>query len=501
MSREDRPNILLITTDSQRCDTLRCMGFPFARSPALDRLAGEGVLFEQAHTASPVCAPARCSLVTGLHTPIHGCIENGIERRAGLPVFPDALQAAGYHNIMVGKTHYGPLPRSFAVAHVLNGEKGADVDDFYAEHIRGHGYGRASGHPNAVPPALFMDAHLADVTIREIERARAAGRGPFFAWCSMPSPHSPIDPPGQWAHAYDGVGLPPLNTHAGEIARQPVHLRRLVGTLDPAATAAEPRLGGECPEFAGVAEAVGNTLDRAEPAVLDRYRRLYYGLAAWCDAQVGRLLAFLDAAGLRESTLVLFTSDHGLQLFDHGFNDKHCWYDETWRVPLLLSQPGMLPRGARAGFAVGTDITATILAAAGAEMPGVQGLDLYGPLSRREPSPRRCAVGTLYRSAALVTRRYKLEYYYDEGEGRLYDRAADPAEQCDVFGEPAHRATRDGLLAALLAWRGDIADVDQLSRATRGGGPVANRIARYTRAMRGCDPELRLNERVAAAEP
>ncbi len=132
--------------------------------------------------------------------------------------------------------------------------------------------------------------------------------------------------------------------------------------------------------------------------------------------------------------------------------------------------------------------------------PGVQGLDLYGPLSRREPSPRRCAVGTLYRSAALVTRRYKLEYYYDEGEGRLYDRAADPAEQRDVFGEPAHRAARDGLLAALLAWRGDIADVDQLSRATRGGGPVADRAARYTRAMRGSDPELRLNERVSAAE-
>ncbi len=495
--RSDGPNILLITTDSQRCDTLRCMGSSFARSPALDRLASEGVLFEQAHASSPVCAPSRCSLLTGVHTPIHGCIENGIDRRAGVPVFPDALQAAGYYNIMVGKTHYGPVPQSFAVAHLLKGEKGADVDDFYAEHIRGRGYGRASGHPNPVPPALFMDAHLADVTIREIERAVAERHGPFFAWCSLPSPHSPVDPPGEWVHAYDGVSLPPFNHEAGEISRQPVHLRRLVGTLDPAATAAEPRQGGEHGELAQVAEAVGNTLDRADPAVLDLYRRLYYGLAAYCDAQVGRLLGFLDSAGLRESTLVIFTSDHGLQLFDHGFNDKHCWYDESWRVPLLLSQPGTLPCGARAGFAVGNDITATILAAAGAEMPGVQGFDLRGPLSRGEPLPRGCAVGTLYRSAALVTKRYKLEYYYDEGEGRLYDRAADPSEQHDLFVEPAHRRSRDGLLAALLAWRGDIADVDHLSRATRGGGPVANRIAGYTRAMRGADSELRLNERVA----
>lgn len=499
----ERPNILLITTDTQRCDTLRCMGSPFARSPGLDRLAAEGVLFEQAHSSSPVCAPARCSLITGVHAPVHGCIENGIDRRTDLPLFPDALAAAGYRNIMVGKTHFGPPPGSFHAAHVLGGEKGTDCDDFYAEHIRRHGFKRSSAHPNPVPPELFMDAFLVDTTIREIEAAVKAGRGPFFAFCSMPSPHSPNDPPGDWARLYEDAGLPPLNYREGEIARQPLHLRRLVGTLDPEATALEPRPrdGYADGPFQRVREAVGNTVDRADPAQVDLYRRLYYGLAAYCDAQVGRLLDYLDASGLRRSTLVIFSSDHGLQLFDHGFNDKHNYYDESWRVPLILSQPGTLPEGKRTDFAVWTDITATILGAAGAvaAMPGVQGFDLYGPLVRGEGSPRRCAVATLYRSAALATRGWKLEYYYDEGEGRLYDRIADPCEQNDLFGDASARGVRDALLCALLAWRGDIGDVDHLVRHTHGGGPVAKRIASYTRAMRGADSERRLDERVERA--
>ena len=90
------PNILLITTDTQRCDTLKCMGYDFAISPHTDRLASEGIMFTQGHTSSPVCGPTRCSLLTGLHTPVHGAIENGVRRREGLIAFTDRLKEAGY---------------------------------------------------------------------------------------------------------------------------------------------------------------------------------------------------------------------------------------------------------------------------------------------------------------------------------------------------------------------------------------------------------------------
>lgn len=186
----DRPNILLITTDTQRCDTLACLGYPHTVSPNLDRLAREGMLFANAHTASPVCLPARCSLLTGVHTPIHGAIENGIRPREHLTVFPDLLRAAGYTNILVGKAHFGPVPDSFAVQ-ITVGEKLADVDDAYGEHLRRHGYARPSHHPNPIPEELFMEAFLIDATIRELERVGASRNGPFFAFCSLVSPHEP----------------------------------------------------------------------------------------------------------------------------------------------------------------------------------------------------------------------------------------------------------------------------------------------------------------------
>ena len=496
----DRPNIVLITTDTQRWDTLACMGSGHATSPCMDRLAREGVLFEQGHTASPVCMPARVSLLTGYHTPVHGCIENGIDRRTDVPVVTDALAAAGYTNIMVGKTHFGPVPDSFHVRHILKGEKGTDSNDFYARHIRSHGYSRSTAHPNPIPPELFMDAYLADRTIAEVEAARSSG--PFFAFCSMPSPHSPNDPPGRWADLYADRALPPLNYREGEIDSHPRQLRRLVGTLDykvgAGAARDTPRESYTDGPFGSVREAMGNRVDGADRSLIEQYRRLYYGLAAYCDAQIGRIVDYLDSSGLREQTLVIVTSDHGLQLFDHGFNDKHTFYDESFRVPLLVSMPGTLPQGARGGFAGWTDLTASICAAAGAPAPWVQGFDLFGPLSRGQESPRAVAVGTVFRSAALVTKRWKLAYYLDEDEGQLFDRIDDPQEQENLYDRPSHREVRDPLLLELLRWRGGICDTEYLRCHTRGGGPVANRIVPWVRTMTGADADLRLHERLSA---
>lgn len=480
----DRPNILLITTDTSRTDTLGCYGSPYAVSPNLDRLAAEGVLFEQAHTPSPVCMPARCSLLTGVHTPVHGCIENGLARRTDLAVFPDLLKEAGYTNIMVGKTHFGPVPDSFDVQDILQGGKGVEGDDGYGRHLRAHGFGRATSHPNPVPEELFLEAYLVDRTIEEVERARLTG-SPFFAFCSMLSPHGPLDPPGAWAHLFDDRPLPVLNVVPGEVTTHPLHQRRLLGHVGREQDL--PGFTGGVPDMEWI----------------DQRRRLYYGLAAYCDAQIGRLLQYLDRSGLRENTLVIFTSDHGTLLFDHGFDDKHSYYDASWRVPLLMRLPGVLPEGERRGFAIWNDLTATVLAAAGAELPSAQGFDLFTPLAEGRESPRWYAVGTLYKSCAVATRRWKLEYDIEERTGRLFDRVADPLEQHDRYGEAGHRDVRDGLLHALLSWRADLTDVEFLRRRTGEagdggpGGHVATRLAGYRRALRGTDAEQRLGDDLA----
>ncbi len=116
-----KPNLLLITTDTQRWDTLNCMGSPFAHSPHADRLAAEGVMFTQGHTSSPVCGPARSSLITALHAPIHGVWENGMTRLTHFPTLPDLLKERGYTNIMVGKQHFGQTPDTFDIE-IGNGE-------------------------------------------------------------------------------------------------------------------------------------------------------------------------------------------------------------------------------------------------------------------------------------------------------------------------------------------------------------------------------------------
>lgn len=476
-----RPNILLVTTDTSRWDTLGCYGSEHAVSPHLDRLAQDGVLFEQAHTNATVCMPARCSILTGTHTPVHGCLENGIEPVTGLTPFTDRLADAGYTNIMVGKTHFGPVPDSFHVQRILGGEKGKDVDDFYADHLHAHGYSRATQFPNPVPEDLFCEAFLVDTTIAEIEALRSQDGGaerPFFAFCSMLSPHGPLDPPGRFATLFDDVELPPINYRQGEVSELPLHVRRHLGLLGRE---------DDLPYFPqGVPDTEG----------IDVRRRLYYGLAAYCDEQVGRLLRYLEESGLRENTLVIFTSDHGQQYFDHGFDNKHTFYDESWRVPMIFSLPGTLPEGERRQFAMSTDVTATILAAAGQDLGAVQGYDLLGPLSRGEDSPRRCAVSVLYKSLALATGRWKLEYYTEDGHGRLYDRQEDPQEQVNLYGDARYRDVREAMLEALLSWRADLSDVQQMQARTSLGGPVAVRVATETKNMRGTDTEGRLDRRV-----
>ncbi|MER7250767.1 sulfatase-like hydrolase/transferase [Kribbella sp. NPDC000426] len=456
-----RPNILLVMTDSSRRDTLSCYGSAHAVSPNLDRLAAEGVRFEQAHTTAPVFTPARAALLTGTHTPVHGCVENGISRRPDLITLPELLGGAGYHTIMVGKTHFGG-PAAFDVECVLGGEKGATVEDDYARHLAEHGYARASAHPNPIPPDLFCDAYLVDRTIEAIMN-RPADR-PYFAFCSLPSPHSPLDPPGEWAGLFDDVELPPLNHQPGEETCRPAHLEALVG-----------RRGVESEQQDGPLDLTA----------VDAQRRLYYGLAAYCDAQIGRLLDHVDP----DNTLVVFTTDHGQQYFDHGFNDKHTFYDESWRIPLIMRWPGAIAPGTVADWAMTTDLTATFAAVAGVDAPTLQGSNLLDPAVRRT-----CAASVLHRSLALATDGWKLEYYPEDGTGRLFDRRNDPREQHDCWSD--RLGVRQQLLEALLSWRADLTDVQYLQEHTHQGGPVAQRVAAQTARRTGLDAELRLSARV-----
>ncbi len=474
------PNVLLITTDSQRCDTLACMGNQHAHSPHLDRLAAEGVMFLDAYTACPVCTPARCSLMTGTHTHIHGAIENGIIPHDHLTVFPTLLRDAGYTTIHVGKSHVGPLHPAYDHQCMIVGEKGSDKPDPYTAFLAEHGFRRGAGQA-PLPAELHMESFLVDQTIAAIEEARSGSNRPFFAHCSLLSPHDPLDPPSPWDTLYEDRYLYEINYRSGEMAGQPALLHDVFG------------LG----QLSDAFHSPDGELDR--PAV-DAHRRRYYGLAAFCDDQIGRLIDFMDVSRIREQTLVIFTSDHGMQLFDHGFNNKHCYFDASWRVPLIMSLPGTLPAGEQPGMASWIDIAPSILAAAGITCDTMQGFDLFSPLRDGNPLPRVCAATTLYTSSAVVSDKWKLEWYFGESDGRLYDRHNDPAEQSDLSDSAQHVQIRTSLFDALLRWRAEAMDVEWIKAHTDSSGPVATNVARRTMQLNGTAAELRLNDRIATLE-
>jgi arylsulfatase A-like enzyme len=223
---------------------------------------------------------------------------------------------------------------------------------------------------------------------------------------------------------------------------------------------------------------------------IDALRRQYYGFAAYCDAQIGRLLDYLDAASLAEDTLVIFTTDHGQEYFDHGFNNKHVFYDASWRIPLILRYPGAVSAGERRGFASLTDVAATILEAAGASRDHVQGFDLLSPL-REGAEARNCVPGALYFSLALATEAWKLIYHTQEDDGLLFNRHADPNEQNNLYDDPAYEWVRDKLLTALLKWRGSLTDVHHYQTITH-AGPVIKRLMPHLMSLRGVDAEMAL---------
>jgi len=468
----DRPNICLITTDTQRTDSLGCYGHPAAHSPNLDRLAADGVRFDECHANCPVCMPDRASLLTGLHPPVHGAVENGVEPRDGLDNFFDVLAGAGYTTMMVGKTHFGPRPAGLRHHRLLRGEKNQDVDDFYAEHIRAKGFARASAHPNPVPPEDFVDARCVDEAIGLIE-----DHGTGAPWClhlSLLSPHGPLDPPGRWSELFDHGPLP----DDGE---------------------GRPRLADESSVVRDLLGFDGDAGDR-DSAALDRGRRLYYGLCAYVDDQIGRLIAYLDDVGWRDDTLILFTSDHGVTRFAEGASDKHNWRDPSFRVPLIASWPGTLPAGAVRGFAQWTDLTASICAVAGEPRPWIHGFDLIGPAIRGQDEERCGAVGSLLDGHALATRRWKFEWWPSTGEQRLFDRRADPFECRDLAGEGDHEAIRLACFEALANWRAGLADHADRDARLSGGGPVAGRVVAALRATAAAEHEHRLSEACAAID-
>jgi arylsulfatase A-like enzyme len=465
-------NVLWICADQQRWDTLGCYGNPFVRTPNLDGLAREGVLFERAFCQNPVCAPSRASFLTGRYPRTTRLRQNGQDIPAGERPVTRLLADAGYVCGLSGKLHLGaayppvrPLGErriddGYGVFHwshhpAGNGPRENHLSNAYSLWLSGQGRAYAtepsdlSPHVRlGMPEPLHHTTWCADRAIEFIRTAPAFGR-PWLFSVNFFDPHHPFDPPREYLQRYlerlDEIPLP--DYVAGELADRPVWQRT---------------------DHAGAYAGRGIAFEALAPRDHRALRAAYWAMCDLIDVQVGRMLRAVEESGQRDQTLVIFMSDHGEMLGDHGIYLKGPYfYEPAIRVPLIVRLPGAGGGGAGgggrrvSGLTELVDLAPTLLELAGLERhPGMQGRSLLPLLRGEVPDVGRDDVycefyGSNFtydppaHTTMVRTRRYKLTVAHGTGGGELYDLEADPGEHRNLWAEPEMLPVRAEMLQRL----------------------------------------------------
>lgn len=515
---EKRPNFILFITDQHRADHLGCYGNAIVKTPNIDGLAARGARFERFYVATPICMPNRATLMTGRMPSLHGARQNGIPLPLSATTFVDVMRAAGYHTVLVGKCHlqsingnapvvgmpetdperlppppslreadktilehgrydqelpstwerepdfeptlpyYGFEQVELAIGH---GDKPvghydrwlkarcADADSLRgrANQLPGNDYVAPQAWRTRIPEELYPTSFVSERTVDYLERyARSERSRPFFLQCSFPDPHHPFTPPGRYWDMYDprAIPLPPSFSRAERLI--PPHVQKLY----------EERAANKSNRDGQRTFAVDEREVREATA-------LTYGMITMIDNAVGRILDTLAALDLDTQTVVVFTSDHGDFMGDHGLLLKGALhYRGLIRVPFVWVDPqAAKSKVVNSGLCGTLDIAETILDRAGLAGPnGMQGESLlpatagdatgYDTLLVEEHQ-RRGYMGLQnnFRARTLITDSYRLTLYEGASWGELYDLIDDPQETHNLWGEAQARSVRSDLTERL----------------------------------------------------
>jgi len=488
-----RPNFLLITSDQQHWNTLGCLN-PEISTPNLDRLASQGTLFSRAYCPNPTCTPTRASIVTGQYPSQHGAWSLGTKLPEEAHTVGEDLQAAGYHTALVGKAHFQPLLGteefpSLEANRTPSGQPTMHDLDFWRE-FHGPFYGfqhieLARNHTDEfhvgqhyaiwmeengctnwrdyfMPPAgsndsqrwkwliperYHYDAWIAERTRALMEEYRDRGE-PFFLWASFLDPHPPYLVPEPWDTMYQPADLTLALATPGEHDRNPPHF----------GMTQEPH-----PDFSPWRETGhwihGMHSHLQDRATLAQDAAVYYGMISLMDKYIGHVLNRLDALGLAENTVVVFTTDHGHFLGHHGLIAKGPFhYEDLIKVPFLVRWPGQVPAGVRSEALQSLiDLAPTFLALAGIPAPRrTTGVDQSAVWRGEAPAARDHVIvenrhePTTIHVKTYVNQRYKLTVYYGRPYGELFDLQSDPGEINNLWSSSSDAALRSDLLLKLI---------------------------------------------------
>ena len=431
--KQNSPNILLITADQQRYDTIGAAGYPHMLTPNLDRLVREGCLCEHAYSPNPTCMAARHNIITGLPARYHGFDDNYFDVIKApphdLPTFAQVLADNGYDTAAFGKMHFLPFRRHNGFNHMALMEEIPRYreDDEYAMYLKEQGFGQIQSihgvrhllymlpQQSIIPEEHHGSAWVANQAIRYLEENR--GNRPFMMWASFIEPHPPFDVPKRLADLYKDVGLPKLKE-----SKTP---------LSP------------------IAEENRYIADYPDENYLRRARELYCAAISFVDEQVGRILAKLEQTGQLDNTLIIYTSDHGEMMGDCGTYQKFLPYDSAARIPMIIRYPAAVEPGSRrTDFVDLNDLFPTFLDVAGLEYPDgdrtLPGASLLGGYGKKDRSCQYVehAKGNR-RWVSLCDAFYKYNYYYGGGREELFDMVHDPDETENLLHDSVKRVRID----------------------------------------------------------
>ncbi len=343
----DQPNVLIIYTDQQRYDTLGVNGNPLIRTPNLDALAASGVHFNRAYVTTPICVSSRVGLFTGRYCHSTLCYNNAELMPPQETDYVQLFKNAGYRTALIGKDHCFPGERKRRVFDTVRGAGhtsmhfGASPDEEKINEFRKTKM-QVPMSDDPFPPETNITGSLFAAARDYV--ADRQDDAPFFMWLSIPDPHPPYMVCEPYASMYDNVEVPPPVWEEGETDNKPFRQRKIVEW---------DRYGREYPE-----------------EQILKLRRIYWGMVSYIDDEVGKLLARLDELGLRDDTIVVFTSDHGDYMGDHRMIRKgpHV-YEALAHVPLIASWPGTFEARSTEAMTSNIDILPTLAALIGIESP------------------------------------------------------------------------------------------------------------------------------------
>jgi arylsulfatase A-like enzyme len=471
-----RPNVVFVMTDDHAAHAISAYGSRVNQTPGLDRLAREGALFRNAFVANSICTPSRASILTGLYSHKNGVpVFNRFD--GSQPTVAKLLQAAGYHTGMIGKWHLGSDPTGFDRWEILPGQGRYRDPILYTA----TGQKTYSGYATDV----ITDLGIGFIRERPAER-------PFFLMLHHKAPHREWTPDDKHRQQFATREIPEPDTLWDDYATRSDALReneqRVADDMTRSDLKLEPPPGlneAERAAWLAVKPAAVEVVRDGKRETLtgralarfkyQRYMQDYLACVQSVDDNVSRLLDFLKQSGLERDTIVVYTSDQGFFLGEHGLYDKRFMYEESLRTPLLVRWPAVVRPGSRTeAMALNVDFAPTFLEAAGVPVPAaMQGQSLLPLLRGETPADWRTAIYYRYyhdpghhetrAHYGVRTATHKLIYYWTKRQWELFDLRSDPRELVNLYGRLGQETMTAELKATLARLRSELQDDDRFA--------------------------------------